>query len=166
MSPRPKHPTSSVFFFSRTPDGWRIGLIHHPRFGKWMLPGGHVERHENPAEAAVREVTEETGLPVYLMSPPGVGEPAGTSAPTVAVPIWVVEQQVPPESREPEPHVHVDHLFLGLAPTAEVPPGAELRFAWFSDSELDGLDMFPDTRVRARHLFVRLADPTKQLTPV
>lgn len=57
-----KHATSSVFLFTPGGDGWCIGLIHHPRLRRWMLPGGHVEPEENPAEAALREVGEETGL--------------------------------------------------------------------------------------------------------
>jgi len=32
------------------------------RFGKWDLPKGKIEKGESPAEAALREVIEETGL--------------------------------------------------------------------------------------------------------
>lgn len=32
------------------------------RFGKWDLPKGKIEKSETPPEAALREVTEETGL--------------------------------------------------------------------------------------------------------
>ncbi|MGH3820933.1 MAG: NUDIX domain-containing protein, partial [Pseudonocardiaceae bacterium] len=44
---------------------------------RWMLPGGHVEPDENPAEAALREVTEETGLTARLLPGPGLGQPDG-----------------------------------------------------------------------------------------
>ncbi|HKR52249.1 MAG TPA: NUDIX domain-containing protein [Pseudonocardiaceae bacterium] len=57
-----KHATASVFLFGCDDNAWHIGLIRHPRLGKWMLPGGHVEPDENPAEAALREVAEEAGL--------------------------------------------------------------------------------------------------------
>lgn len=166
MSIRPKHATASVFLFCSTDQGWRLGLIHHPRFGRWMLPGGHVEPHENPAEAAVREVSEETGLPAYLLSPPGLGDPPGAAEPVMPAPVWVVEQLVPPEKREPADHVHIDHLYLALAPRADVPSGAELRFGWFAEHDLGNLQMFPDTLARARHLFSRLADHTGPLTLV
>lgn len=34
--------------------------------GGWFLPGGHIEGAERPAEAAVRELWEETGIVVPL----------------------------------------------------------------------------------------------------
>lgn len=33
-----------------------------PNLGQWTAPGGKIELHESPAECAVRELYEETGL--------------------------------------------------------------------------------------------------------
>lgn len=44
-------------------DGTRtLVLLIRDRHRNWGFPKGHVERGEQPAEAAVREVREETGL--------------------------------------------------------------------------------------------------------
>jgi 8-oxo-dGTP pyrophosphatase MutT (NUDIX family) len=40
----------------------RVAMLRD-RFGVWTFPKGHVERGEAPAQAAVREVAEEIGLP-------------------------------------------------------------------------------------------------------
>lgn len=37
-----------------------------PQFGKWVFPGGFVDRGESVAEAAVRETLEEVGLRVSV----------------------------------------------------------------------------------------------------
>lgn len=51
-------------------EGNSILLVHlHPdAFGtdEWTLPGGGLEPHETPEQAALREVFEETGLHVEL----------------------------------------------------------------------------------------------------
>jgi 8-oxo-dGTP pyrophosphatase MutT (NUDIX family) len=39
-------------------------LQRHKRLGIWMQPGGHIDPGESPAEAALREATEELGLEV------------------------------------------------------------------------------------------------------
>ena len=150
-----KHATASVFLLARADNSWRIGLIRHPRLGKWMLPGGHVEPDENPAEAALREVTDETGLAARLLSGPGLDEPYEAGEPSVITPLWIVEQQVPAEWREPEPHVHVDHLYLALAELTGPAPGAELPFAWYAADQLTAVDMFGDTRAPAAYLLDR-----------
>lgn len=40
----------------------RVLLILHRRLGHWLPPGGEIEPGETPAEAALRELREETGL--------------------------------------------------------------------------------------------------------
>ena len=46
----------------------RILMVKQSHEGKdiWMVPGGAIEAGENAAEAAVREVLEETGLTIRI----------------------------------------------------------------------------------------------------
>jgi 8-oxo-dGTP pyrophosphatase MutT (NUDIX family) len=37
--------------------------------GLWLQPGGHVDEGETPADAALREATEETGLDLRHVDP-------------------------------------------------------------------------------------------------
>jgi 8-oxo-dGTP pyrophosphatase MutT (NUDIX family) len=46
----------------------QILLIKHKKQGKWLPPGGHVEENESPCAAVAREVLEETGVPVQVVS--------------------------------------------------------------------------------------------------
>ena len=52
------------------PDG-RIMLVRHSYKVGWYTPGGFLNRREQAADAVVREVREEVGLPIVV-----VGEPA------------------------------------------------------------------------------------------
>jgi 8-oxo-dGTP pyrophosphatase MutT (NUDIX family) len=79
----PGHITASCFIVN----GDRLLLHHHRRLGRWLQMGGHVEPDETPAETALREGAEESGLPdLELLSvgfvdldvhaiPAGKGEP-------------------------------------------------------------------------------------------
>lgn len=154
-----KHATASTFVFGRYPDGWRIALIMHPLFGRRMLPGGHVESWENPQEAAVREVCEESGLRIMLAGPLAPPLPAGLPGlrRRVEPPWWVLEQPVPSDNHLAEPHVHVDHLYVAVARSTdpECPPAHPV--SWHQAAELDGLGMFDDTRLLACALFADIA---------
>jgi 8-oxo-dGTP pyrophosphatase MutT (NUDIX family) len=53
-------------------------LIKHKRLGVWLPVGGEIEPGETPAEAAVRELREETGLSGVFPAGLGVeGTPPG-----------------------------------------------------------------------------------------
>lgn len=49
--------------------GQQVLLVHRPRYDDWSFPKGKLDRGEQPAAAAVREVAEETGLHVRLGVP-------------------------------------------------------------------------------------------------
>lgn len=53
-------------------DGGRVLLARHVEGNQWLLPGGGVEPGETPADTAVREAWEETGLIVRLTGLVGV----------------------------------------------------------------------------------------------
>jgi 8-oxo-dGTP pyrophosphatase MutT (NUDIX family) len=55
----PTHVTGSAIVVDA---GGRILLHRHKRLGRWLQPGGHLDAGEHPAEAALRETAEETGL--------------------------------------------------------------------------------------------------------
>jgi 8-oxo-dGTP pyrophosphatase MutT (NUDIX family) len=151
-----KHATASAFVFCEFPEGWRLGLIEHPRLRKHMVVGGHVERDETQAEAAVREATEESGLEVRLLAGPSPTLPLGYPHNRVAAPWRITEVMVPADNHLDEPHIHVDHQYVAIA-DSPVPVSEPVHpFAWFCAEELDGLPMFEDTLLLARALFPRI----------
>lgn len=44
-------------------------LVHRPKYDDWSFPKGKLDRGEHVTVAAVREVEEETGLPIRLTRP-------------------------------------------------------------------------------------------------
>ena len=62
-------PSVSVLTFDERD---RVVLVRHAEFDLWTTPGGAVEPEEVPADAAVREMWEETGLHVELQRVIGV----------------------------------------------------------------------------------------------
>ncbi len=52
-------------------DLWEIVVVHRARYDDWSLPKGKLEGEETVAEAALREVEEETGLVCRLLRPFG-----------------------------------------------------------------------------------------------
>jgi 8-oxo-dGTP pyrophosphatase MutT (NUDIX family) len=105
----PTHVTSSAIVIG--PRG--VLLLRHKRLGIWLQPGGHLEPGEDPADGAVREAREETGLAV-------AHPPSGPR---------LVHVDVHPGGRG---HTHLDVRWLLFADGEPCPgPGESQAIGWF-----------------------------------
>jgi ADP-ribose pyrophosphatase YjhB (NUDIX family) len=155
-----KEATASTFVFRQDCDGlWRTALVRHPRLECWMPCGGHVENDESAAEAAWRETREETGLEVRLLAGPAVPVPAGFPHQMVCAPWWIVEMRARADNHTGERHIHIDHVFVALAP-AGTPAAVPLHdVRWFTQPGIEqAAGIAEDSRLQAGELFCRIAD--------
>ena len=112
----PVHATASVLIV----DGSRVLLHWHPKFERWLQPGGHCDGDPDVRAVAAKEAWEETGLALALDETPldvdlHPGEPAGG------------------------PHMHLDVRYVARlterAGELRSPEGLELR--WFEPGEIE-----------------------------
>ena len=85
-----------------------IALHWHPKVKMWLPPGGHIEANEDPVQAVVREVLEETGLEVEVLdtgSGLGVGYPQEVTSPYT---IMVEDIHDPVDGF----HKHIDMIYF------------------------------------------------------
>jgi 8-oxo-dGTP diphosphatase len=59
-----KHFTASALIIEDN----KVLLVYHKKLDVWLYPGGHIEENEHPDEALLREVKEETGLDIEIIS--------------------------------------------------------------------------------------------------
>ena len=100
-----RHFTASAIVFGDDLD--QVLLVHHNRIGKWLYPGGHIESGQAPAEAAIREVEEETGIRTEVLQRPTFRHPDVTVHP---VPFAILE--VSATDREFGDHRHIDFVYV------------------------------------------------------
>lgn len=146
-----KQYTSTVFIMSQE-NPRRVLLLHHRAYDSWQPPGGHRKPHENPLEAAVREVREEAGLDIteYLMPV----RPLDDRAVALPLPRYLLEEKIEAKADQPE-HYHLDMVYVIEVPLQE-PVNSEdeaHEIGWFTEQELDDLDMFENVRVTLREIF-------------
>lgn len=127
--------------------GNKVLLRMHEKYHVWLTPGGHVELDEDPVQAALREVKEETGLDVVLWE--GNKSPVKDDA--------RVKILVPPvcmnRHRISDTHEHVSMVYFATSTTDEVhPQEGEKQDAcrWFTKAELDTVDIPQNIREYAR----------------
>lgn len=123
-------------------DDGRVLLLLHPKLGRWLPPGGHVEPNELPDDAAVREVEEETGVRVRLVGGRGV-------------PVEQPRQLVVPAGVQVEPirpgveHIDFVYFAVPLEGAQAVSPAcaAAVRAGWYGPANLDALGVDEEIRL-------------------
>jgi 8-oxo-dGTP pyrophosphatase MutT (NUDIX family) len=140
-----KHATVMVLIITQETPA-RALLLKHSKHERWMAPGGHQEAWENPLEAAIREVKEETGADVteYLPKVEYVEE----NASIVPSPSRLVEVKIPPRRGDPE-HYHIDQTYVARVPKPfDIAKNEEAEeYAWLRLDEMNDIFVPPDVRL-------------------
>ena len=107
--------------------------LHWHRLGMWLPPGGHIQPNEDPIEAVLREVEEETGVAALIVptaTPYPHDHPRQLPAP-VTIGVY--------EIAEPDyPHEHIDLVYFTRPRAPEVPtlPDSGEGWRWVGSEEL------------------------------
>jgi len=114
--------------------GGRTALHWHPRLGCWLPPGGHVEPDEDPVQAVLREVLEETGLKVELV---GAGRFAYAQPQQLPPPAAMAVYDIPRDGSLDGPHQHIDFIYFTrpLAAAPALPADAD-HWVWVDEATL------------------------------
>lgn len=141
-----KHFCVSVYVFD--PKTKKFLMIKHKKVGKWLEPGGHIELNEDPEEAGLREVFEETGIKVKLI---GKRYPREEDYIT---PIAVQKNVIK------ENHIHIDLVYLAypFENQTEVQNTIETDgLKWFTLKEIldENFDTFENVKTVCKKIFDR-----------
>jgi 8-oxo-dGTP pyrophosphatase MutT (NUDIX family) len=113
--------------------------LHWHRLGRWLPPGGHVEPNEDPVQAMLREIEEETGIAARVIH---TAEPyPHPGRPHLPAPASAGIYEIPGDSHLPDAHEHIDFVYFArpLAPTqAPRLPEGDPPWLWVSEEELRG----------------------------
>lgn len=110
----------------------RILLHCHPKLGKWLPPGGHIEPNELPDEAALREVAEETGLTVRHIGGKGLATDYPEQPVQLVVPAGIQLEFIGKD------HEHIDLVYFAVPVDADTDSATRIddAFRWFTPDEL------------------------------
>lgn len=111
-------------------------LLHwHKRLGQWMPPGGHVEPDEDPVQAVLREIREETGIVAEVIAGRG---PLGFAYPEqLPAPYTILVEDIPGPGPSEEGHKHIDMIyFCRPVDGAEHAAVDDPTLRWVQESEL------------------------------
>ncbi len=123
-------------------DGGRTLLLLHRKLAMWLPPGGHIEPNELPDVAALREVWEESGLDVALLTP---AESLGAVT-VLPQPRCILLETIAPG------HQHIDLIYfarvVGGAVVASEREALDAR--WWGWDDLGDPSIAEDIRVLGR----------------
>ena len=120
----------------------QILMIKHKKKGKWLPPGGHADENELPSIAAAREVLEETGIHVQVLSSvPGL-DLIGGVARELPLPLRIMHVDTDGTGFQN----YIDLIYLCIAKNTDtIPQEDEVDdIGWFSIEDAVKLDTYED----------------------
>jgi 8-oxo-dGTP pyrophosphatase MutT (NUDIX family) len=116
-------------------DGSRTLLHWHKRLQQWMPPGGHIEPDEDPVQAVIREIEEETGVETEVIAEK---EAAPFDYPKqLPAPYTILVEDIPGRDTSEEGHKHIDMIYFCRAVDGSARrPVDDPTLRWVDEEEL------------------------------
>lgn len=136
-----QHDMTASAFIVRTDLEEPSLLLHmHKKLGMWMQPGGHIELDENPWQAVLHEIEEETGyeLGQLMILQPSLRLKTLTGA--VLHPQPVIHNTHDFNHQSTHKHTDVAYAFVANgSPTGKPHEGESTDFRWVNIDQLRAL---------------------------
>jgi 8-oxo-dGTP pyrophosphatase MutT (NUDIX family) len=129
-------------------DQGRVLLHRHAKLGRWLPPGGHIEPHELPDDAARREALEETGVVVTLVGDPAIAVDAPGQPRQLVPPAGIQLATIRPG------HEHIDLVYLATGAPADPRPDV----GWFAPDAWPALDLGAEVDAWCRVAIARVGN--------
>ncbi len=121
-------------------DGDRTLLHWHRKLAIWLPPGGHIDPDEDPVQAVLREVVEETGIIAEIVPHGPVF--AFDNVTELAPPISMIVADVG-EGDDAHQHIDLSYVVRPVPGAARLEPEADHGFVWVSEAALRRNDPLP-----------------------
>ena len=110
--------------------------LHWHHLGLWLPPGGHIEPNEDPIQAVLREIEEETGVEALIVptSTPYPHDDPRQLPPPVTIGVYEIDEPG-------NPHQHIDFVYFTRPRSPGTPdlagrPDQGEGWRWVSSEEL------------------------------
>jgi len=130
----------------------KVVLILHKQLNKWLPVGGHIELDEDPEQALIREVKEETGLDikVYGMKPDIISK----DVKFLYCPVYLDIHKINDSHR----HVGMVYFATSASSSLNLAEDEHNEIRWFSKKELNDpkFNIKPDVKYYAEKALEKL----------
>lgn len=160
-----KHFTATAYIVAKIDGRHKLLLHKHKKHKLWLAVGGHIEKDENPTEALLREVKEETNLEITILK----GKLLRIDdVEELACPVAILQERLAPYKQslktksssgafklvyKNEPaHYHIDLIYFAICKNPDKIKMKE-QYAWFSRRDLKKLNLEKEVEYLIRKLF-------------
>ena len=106
-------------------------LHYHEKIKMWLPPGGHIESNEDPIQAVIREVFEETGLKVKVVNTSSMNPTKYNNVHSIIPPYTIFIEPII-ETNESK-HEHIDFIYVCKISDGEIKND---NWIWFTKKDI------------------------------
>lgn len=119
-------------------------MVKHKSLGIWLPVGGHIELNEDPEEALYREVKEECGLEIELVSKAnGIRD---NECKFLPIPNFLDIHKISDKHR----HIAFEYVAIAKSNAIKFNKEEHEEIKWFNEEEIDKLELKNNVRFMAK----------------